>query len=391
MINKILFLVRETFSQRDFERFGIEILQKNGFEVEIWDMTNILNPDYINNYIPPDPIDLPYRKVFNDNDYVLNKLKTLSSDTFIIDFIGYSLKTYNSYKAISVSQAKYAVHMSNALPSVESSRKERFFYYLKKFRKVTWKELVSHGFYRLPFSWMAIKPASLILAGGEQCLKYHYPTDKNTEVLWAHTFDYDLYLKERDIPFTKRSIAVFLDEYFPFHPDFIQGGVQSPINADKYYPLLNKFFNCVEQELGLEVIIAASPRSKYEEHPDYFEGREWIRGETIRLVKESQLVLAHSSTALNFVNLFNKPVIFLTSHDLDKSCQGNWQGSLIRVMANWFGKDPIFMDSDIINWEWELTVSASNYDRYRQAYIKTEHSEDILFWQIVANRFKKWR
>jgi hypothetical protein len=391
MINKIVFLVSDPFNRRDFERFGIELLQKNGFEVEVWDMSNILNPALVKNYSPPDPIDLPYCRVFTDKDYALNKLKTLSSDTFIINFIAYLLKSYYVYKAISVSQAEYAVFMANALPSVESSRRS-LFYYLKKLRKVTWKKLVSlshnlvtHGFYRLPFAWLGVKPASLILAGGEQCLKYPYPTAKTTEVLWAHTFDYDLYLKEREVPFTERPIAVFLDQYLPFHPDFIQMKVQPPLNADKYYPVLNKFFGLVEQELGLKVVIAAHPRSNYEKHPDYFEGREWVRGKTIRLVKESQLVLTHASTALNFANLFCKPVIFMTSHDLDKSGQGHF----IRTMANWFGKEPIFInDNSTINWERELTVSASHYDRYRRAYMKTEHSEDLPFWQIVANRLK---
>lgn len=395
MINKILFLVSDPFNRRDFKRFGIELLQKNDFEVEVWDLSNILNPALVKNYTPPDPIDWSYCKVFNDNDYALNKLKNLSSDTFIINFIDYSLKSYYIYKAISVSQAEYAVFMANALPSVESSRKKRLFHYLKKLRKVTWEKLVSfshnlvsEGFHRLPFEWIGIKPASLILAGGEQCLKYPYPTDKTTEVLWAHTFDYDLYLKERDIPFTERPIAVFLDEYLPFHPDFIRAGVQPPVNADRYYPLLNKFFSRVEQELELEVVIAAHPRSNYENLPDYFEGREWVRGKTIKLVKEGQLVLTHSSTALNLTNLFYKPVIFLTSHDLDTSRQGPFIGT----MANWFEKNPIFMDGNItINWERELTVSVSYYDHYRQAYIKTEHSEDLPFWQIVANRIRKWR
>lgn len=387
MINKILFLVGEPFNQWYFEQFGIKLLLKNGFKVEVWDLSNILNPILVKNYAPPDSIDWSHCKVFDDKDHALNKIKNLSSDTFIISFIGYLPKSYCVYKAISVSQARYAVFMANALPPVWYNGREKIFYYLKKFFKVSWKRQVNWAFQRLPFTWMRIKPASLILAGGKKCLKHLYPTDKTTEVLWAHTLDYDLYLKERDTPFKERPVAVFLDEYLPFHPDFIQTGVQSPINADRYYPLLNKFFSFVEQKLGLKVVIAAHPRSHYEKHPNYFEGRKQVRGKTIRLVKESRLVLAHGSTSLNFANLFYKPIIFLTSLDLDKGRQGLF----IRTMANWFGKKPIFMDSNInIDWERELTVNASHYDRYRRAYIKTGHSANLPFWQIVANRLKNW-
>ena len=245
---------------------------------------------------------------------------------------------------------------------------------------------VNYGFYHLPFTWIGVKPASLILAGGEECLVYPYPVDKSTEILWAHTLDYDLYLKERNVSPTERPIAVFLDEYLPYHPDYTYAGIQPFITADSYYPLLNRFFSLVERELGLKVVIAAHPRSHYEKHPDYFEGREWVRGKTIELVKESRLVLAHMSTALNFANIFYKPVIFLTSSDFDKS----WEGRYIKTMANWFGEKPIFIDNDInIDWAQELTVSVSHYEHYRRAYVKTEHSAELPFWQIVANRLKR--
>lgn len=390
MINKVLFLVSNPFNQRDFERFGIELLLENDFDVEVWDLSEVLSPLLVKHYKLPDPINWQHCKVFTNKKHALKELKNIPPDTFIINLIGYSLKSYWLYRALSASQAGYAVHMSNALPFIEIDRK-LILLYLRKLNNVRWtkllslmKKVVNHSFYQVPFTLLGIKPASLILAGGEQCLKYPYPTDKTTEVLWAHTLDYDIYLKEREIPFTERHIAVFLDEYLPFHPDCIESPI---INADKYYPVLNKFFSRVEQELGLEVVIAAHPRSQYEKHPDYFEGREWVRGKTVRLVKESQLVLTHSSTALNFANLFCKPVVFLTSHDLDK----DRHGPFIKLMANWFGKEPIFIDRDInINWERELTVSVSSYDSYLRAYIKTDHSEDFPFWQIVANRLKKW-
>ena len=134
------------------------------------------------------------------------------------------------------------------------------------------------------------------------------------------------------------------------------------------------------------MIIAAHPRSHYDKLPNSFDGRKCIRGETIRMVKESRLVLAHSSTALNFANLLHKPVVFLTSSKLNKS----FEGPYIREMAECFGKRPIFMDgNNNIDWNFELTVSKSHYDNYRHAYIKTDHSEDLPFWQIVANRLKK--
>ncbi len=386
MIRKILFLVHSPFNQRDFQRFGIELLMKNNFEVEVWDITDILHPDVRKNYTPPDPIDWPYCRVFDDKDYALNAIKNLCSEIFIIVTFYYSREYQFVWRAISASKAKYAVNRSLALPSIEIDRKRGFLFYFKKLQKVTGKRLVNYAFLRLPFTWLGMKPASLVFVGGQQFFKYSYIANKTTEIVWAHTLDYDLYLKERDIPSSNRHIAVFLDAYLPFHPDFIYMGIKSPVSADKYYSLLNKFFKVIEDRLGLEVIIAAHPCSHYENYPDYFQGHKWVRGQTIKLVKECQLVLSHRSTALNFANLFYKPVIFLTSSNLDRSSMG----PLIRAMANWFGKEPIFIDGNRnIDWGFELTVNKGRYDNYRRAYIKTDHSEDLPFWQIVANRLKK--
>jgi hypothetical protein len=392
MIGRILFLLDIPFNQPLFQRFGVELLLENGFNVAVWDLTNILHPDLAKNYQPPDPIDWPGCKTFNNKKVALEEMRNLPSATFIINFIGYSPKSYCVYRAISASQAEYAVSMAGAIPSpyMGISKRERIFSYLKRLDKVSGGELVNYianySFYHLPFTWLGLKPASLILAGGKESLVYPYPVNKSTEILWAHSLDYDLYLKERNVPPSERPIAVFLDEYLPFHPDYLHAGIQAPITADRYYPLLNRFFSLAERELGLKVVIAAHPRSHYEKPPDYFEGRELVRGKTIQLVRQSQLVLSHYSTALSFANLFHKPVMFLTSSDLDKS----WLGPSIRVMANWFGKTPICTDGDaIIDWAQELTVNRGHYEHYRQAYIKTEHSEGLPFWQIVANRLRK--
>ncbi len=181
--------------------------------------------------------------------------------------------------------------------------------------------------------------------------------------------------------------AVFLDEYLPFHPDFFRQKVLPPIKADEYYPLLNKFFRLIEKQLKLKVIIAAHPRSHSEKLSESFERRELVFGRTIELVKESKLVLAHSSTSLNFANLFYKPVIFLTAAELDKS----YKGPLIQEVAGLFGKKPVYMDRDnnIFSWNAELRVSKTHYENYRRDYIKTEPSEELPFWQVVADRLKK--
>src|SRR3972149_1514211 len=39
VIERIVFLVDNPFGRRNYERFGIELLTRNGFRVEVWDAT----------------------------------------------------------------------------------------------------------------------------------------------------------------------------------------------------------------------------------------------------------------------------------------------------------------------------------------------------------------
>lgn len=388
MIKRIIFFIVSPFNLRDYQRFGIKILEKNNFKVEVWDVTPILHPVFYNSYSPPDPFDYEGLTLFAKKNELYNKISFLKSSDFVINMVPYNFRSLWIYRILTKSEADYAVFMANALPSINNGKLKTLIYLkkIKKLFKLSPKKIWEILFPRLSFWWFGVKSSKIVLAGGEKCLVYHYPTDTNTEILWAHTLDYDLYLKEKNDLFSKRPIAVFIDEFLPFHPDNITAGVKPPISPDKYYFLLNKFFKLIEDQLGLKVIIAAHPRSNYENHPNYFKGRKCIRGQSVKLLRESKLVLSHSSTALSFANLFYKPVVFITSSELNRS----YQGSLIIEMAKLFGKKPIFIDkNENIDWKFELTANKNLYNNYRRDYIKTKHSEDLPFWQIVANRLKE--
>lgn len=389
MIKKILFLVISPFNKRDFKRFGIELLEKNGFKVEVWDLTNIYFAHIIKTHAPSDPINWSGLKVFEKKNDILSNFKNLRSDVFIISMLPFNPKFHSIYKGISSSDAGYASLSSNAYPSLKYDTKGRIgkvLFNLKKLQEKPVQKLINYYYLKFPSSWLRLKPAHLILAGGTESIRYQPPVDPSTEILWIHSLDYDLYLEEENKSFSEKPTAVFLDEYLPYHPDFFRRGVSPPIKPEKYYPLLNRFFRLLEQQLKLKVIIAAHPRSQYKNHSGFFEGRVWAIGQTKKLIQESKLVLAHTSTSLSFANLYYKPVTFLNCSELDKT----YKGPLINQVAGLFGKQSLYIDRDKnINWQTESRVNKSHYDNFRRAYIKTDNSEELPFWQIVANRIKK--
>ncbi len=388
MIKRIIFLFESSFSQRNYQRFGIDVLQQNGFKVEVWDLTPCLHPEVHQNYNPPDKCDFKEHVLFYSKKNFCNRISILEQSDFVINIVAYRLKNFWIYKALSRAVPDYAVFVANAVLKIDANRNNVLFY-LKKIKKLSFHMLKKIGekyFLKLPHRWFGVKPASFVFSGGARCLSHQFPVDENSNVLWAHTLDYDLYLKVRDVPVEEENIAVFIDEDVPFHVDYMTAGIEPFVSAEIYYPLMNKFFELVEEQLGLEVVIAVHPRSVCKDHSGYFNGRKCIQGQTVNLVRQSKLVLMHSSTAINFVCLFHKPVCFLTFAKLNESMQGDY----INAMANWFVKKQIFIDESCeIDEVCELKINKSRYESYRRAYIKTDKSPELPFWQIVATKLKE--
>lgn len=384
MINKIIFFITSPFNQRDYKRFGIEILQANGFEVEVWDFTPFLKPEVWNQVVVPDPINWDKCIPISSLGDIKSAASGITSDTFVVCMIGYSFGTFSVYKILSKNKLPYCVFMANALPPPNNEKKVLDL--LHRIGNTTFGQIIDNLFLRIPYNWLGVRPATIILAGGSASTHYKYPIDKKTEILWLHTLDYDIYLDELKVAVeTDDELCVFLDEYLPFHPDYIHSGLSVPAISDEYYPNLCKFFDFIENKYNVHVVIAAHPRSKYEEHPDYFGGRPVIRGKTVELVRKSKFIIAHSSTSINFAVLFHKPMIFITSNRLKES----WMGPFIELMASMLGKKTIDVDNSLrIDWGEELLVNKDAYLYYKHNYIKKNDTEDLLFWQIFANHIR---
>jgi hypothetical protein len=326
-------------------------------------------------------------RIFKKMSEVTEKLLTLSGADFVVNMVAYYAGRLQVHRALSKSRASYAVSSANLFPQPSFKKKlpDILIGHAKAVaglgRKRAWQLLTL----KLPHNWLGVRSSDILFTSGSD-IRLNRLCGRKTRTMNIHAFDYDRYLAQKDRPGQEKGIAVFLDEFLPFHPDFILCNDKSPVIAEKYYVMLNRFFDLVEAQTGLKVVIAAHPRSDYENRPDFFNGRTCVRGMTAELVRDCKLVLMHVSTAINYAVLFHKPIIFITCAEIDRS----WEGPQVREFARWFDKAPIFIDREnTISWEKELSMDPERYRCYRQAYIKTDGSEDLPFWQVVADRLKK--
>lgn len=232
-------------------------------------------------------------------------------------------------------------------------------------------------------------PPDLVVFTGEQSKTPLFA--KTPHAVWAHHYDYDQFLSLGPAPDADSKMAVFLDQDLAWHPDFAIANLKPPVTAERYYTALNAFFDMLEQKTGLTVVIATHPQAHQPSGPHPLAGRQMVKGNTAALVRDARLVLAHESTSLAFAILWRKPLVFLTSGEINRSHMAiRIAGRAALFHAPLIDLDRIEPSAiDLASW---LRFDADSYAAYERAYLKIPGSEDRPLWEIVAtyisNKFK---
>jgi len=373
MINNIIFFISSPLDNRDTDRFGFEILHRNGFNVEVWDFTEILNPERFKSYTPPDKSDFAKCRFFPKKKNVLIEIKKLPRNSFVACIINYDFRSYFIFKALSKYRIPYSLYSYNY--PVFNVKKNKI---INRILNITPQKLAAYLFNVTPSKYIGIRPASIVLALGGEFFLPTFSICKETKILWSHNFDYEIYLRiMKQSSKQDNKICVFLDQYFPFHPDAL---TRPLFAAEEYYPRLCSFFDHLEKNHGVRIVIAAHPRSQYETQKSLYGNRSIIRGKTAELIKESEFVILHDSASVNYPVLFRKPMIFITTNMLQQSRMG-----LIDFMAGLFDKKVLNIDQSYeIDLNRELIVNEVLYEEYKNKYIKKSGTDDTPAWQVFA-------
>lgn len=372
--DKIAFLLPLPLTERDYERFGAETLKARGFEVSFFDLSGIINPDY-DKAITTGRFEYAGNRVISSPLVFEKSIRgTDNKNTIFIDSVVGRRETSFVYDILTRLSLKYACFYSNVIPAPSPGLKRQVNDYIAR---IYLKKL-----------FKSFRAPDYILTGGEKYSRQLPYPDKHTKNIKCHTLDYDIYLDYKASgakPAAQGRFAVFLDGYFPFDPEFnVSGSNTNPFkDPDIYFNEVNGMLSSVENALGFPVVIAAHPRARYDLVGNRYDGRTIINRQTVNLVANSEIVLTHSSTAVNFAVLFNKPVIFLMPDRL----KGTGFGEFIAHFAGTLGKRA--QDSETIKRRGLITVESrvndDLYAKYKNDYIKTSGSPEKHFWDIVAD------
>jgi hypothetical protein len=154
---------------------------------------------------------------------------------------------------------------------------------------------------------------------------------------------------------------LFIDQGLPLHPDGVTHNIKIP--KEKYYGEIRKLLNKLENETGLKAIIAAHPRVDYLKHPDCYENYPVFYGETPGLTMNAHFVLLHMSGSISYITFFSKPVLVVTTDEMQP-----YYSEIIKTFADELGANIINASQDIYGGETTvsnfITCDKGKYDNY---------------------------
>lgn len=382
---KIIILTEVGFSKRDYFRWGINKIEKI-FDIKILDFTKISYPHFF---------EVHKEKVYEPRNYheirEINKAKILIDNfkpTYAFDNMNSDSNNSSEIRKFLKQKKIKTIHIQSGLvPTVKRNIYEKlhriFFLFLRpeifysKIKKILKNKYSGQN---------RDKNSEIILISG---LKGINEINKNKEIIYSHSYDYELYLDYKknlnQIDSPKKNFIVFLDQYLPFHPGAVMRGEKPKATKKNYYPKINNFFSFLENKTNKKVLIASHPRADYsKENP--FQNRDLIKDKTIELVNNADIVLAHTSTSISYAVLFNKPLIFLTSNEIIRSYDDFRINSLARELNSaLINIDESKSFSEIIDLSKISKISNEKYLDYKRNYIKHPYSENISMWDNMAN------
>ena len=381
----IVFVTQRPFGKRERARYGVDTFLSNGIRISILDAADIVVPGVEHD-----------RKHYENSDYsgvyivktrndlaASEKLLADASIIFCLMGTGYPTATnLRALRAISRSGTPYAIFFTAPLPMSISGPGAGP-------GRSLWNRFKSVGIFnavlaRLPLRLLGLKPAEFIVTGGYKSHRRFPLTDSKTQNIEAHAPDFEIYLAEKKVSAKTTKTAVYLDTGMGLHSDLLALGKGMVVDPEDFYAKLRFFFDRVEKELDLEVVIASHPRMRYDAMPGLFGQRKIFYGKTPQLVHQCSLALGLNSTATNLAVLFRKPVMVLAVKDI---LTHPLYVSGFEKLAAALGREITLIDDPLAaDLGDALTIDNKAYDKFIADYIKTPESPQSPLPEILVEK-----
>jgi UDP-N-acetylglucosamine transferase subunit ALG13 len=387
---QIIYLVNQPFNEREIKNYGIQKWINHNWSVKIFDLTSFLYPKFwnsidIENYYK----NLKEVKLFQNISEILSTLNDLEHKVIFVDLLGFS-KAEIKIRREARNHGKLISLCYTTIPKNKNKEKKNYLKSLILIKNpiIFTKKLIS--FVKTMIKNYRIKKnySDYIIATGSKSLLDI--NKKKTQVIKAHNFDYDVFLQDNQVKSNKNgNYLVFLDEAGTHHPLFVRAGIEPFMKEENYFPIINFGLDKIAKSLQLDVKIAAHPKSNYEAQKIKYK-YPIFKNKTYELIRDADVVVAHSSSSLQWAVIMNKPIIIVTTDEIKNASYSSSWSKMIDSFAKILKKKVINFNNmyNIDNFNDFLNVDDEVYKLYFETYIKTKGSPEKLVWNIVIEQIE---
>jgi len=340
----VILLVSWPLNERSYTRLGLDVLDERNIEYSVINLSRLL---YGEKMVSLDKFSKKYHEIMITSWKEL--IFYLQKEKYLFNFLNMKKETFRVFWILKRLNISY-ISFSN-MPLPIANKKERQLLHL------------------------LLKPASY---GAVVKKTNMFPFSlKKTEFINIHSIDYDTMLRFEQTPHQRlidQKYIVFLDQNLPYHFDFIRNKEKPYVSPENYYHILNQYFFEVEQVTGKKVVIALHPSSEKEKYDDFIS----IKHETINLIKYADAVLMHSSTAVSFAVLYQKPISMIATEEMIMSKMQ----ALNQLLSSYIGVPIINIDKER---KVDFVYSKEKFESYKRLFISDSIYKEKLSMEIVLD------
>lgn len=388
MINKIIFINYQPFTSKYYADYYLQDCINKQLEVEYWDLSKLYFPNV--SFSEGNEFNIEVKQINTLKELRVNINNNNNLTTIFITNITYEFRVWKFFRILTLYKCKLIFFARGMYPMPNKSTSSKITEVVLNLNFTRIILAIKNKMSILFKKYKLIKSYDVVFrAGSEGGLTIGYGSDfdlKHAKIVEINYFDYDNYLSvinNNPKPQIDGEYCVFLDQYLAFHPDIAICGLKN-VNPIIYYSELNNYFKFIELKYNLKVVIAAHPKATGYKTNNPFLGREIIFDKTCELVKDSNFVLTHHSTAISYPILFNKPIIFLNSDELENKMPDLYDltiylGDYLNCKVVNFDK---FEDKKDLN----LMVDTIKYNGYINKYLSSTATQKKISSEIFIDK-----
>ncbi len=356
---------------------------QDGFTVEYWDLSEIFFPGVEFAGIEKDYV----RKVGSYRELEgMIRAQELTRCFFVITVTFYAM-AIRLHRLLTKYHCYTTIFARSSLPewSLRESPWTRIIRICRS-RQII-KGMKEKCLYGAGCAWKAIrliKNYDLVFAAGSaDASKYN----SLSRIVRLNHVDYDDYLGLNDGShrIADDPYCVFLDDNLAYDTDYRALNLKT-VEPSSYFQSLRSFFDFLEKDHAVKVVIAAHPKAAY--RGGEFGDRLIFKGRTNELTKHCRYTIAHYSTSISFPVLYKKPVLFIYTDEMkDMFCFKHIQNYASALGGPMYNIDQFLREPGTRKIA-VGTVDPFKYDDYKYKYLTSPDSENELSCDVFLRTMR---